>query len=546
MTDDRHERRGPRRHDGARHDGRKSAPHDRGRSPQRGQRDDTHRPHRGQRDDTRKPQRGKRDDARKPQRGQRDDARKPRQSGNNASRKVERKAEETPSRVSPARLLVYEIIRQVTEEGAFASYLVASKIDTAPLARKDRAFATKLVYGVVSYRGTLDELINRTLKSPDDVNDDVRDALAISAYEIIYLAKAHHAAVDQGVELVRSFAPKATRLANHVLHRIVEAKEKFPFGDPRKDIEAYARLHGFPLWLVKRLIDILGSSGAHAFITASNEPAPQFVASNILKARDEEAYGLLKVSRGEPSLVEIEGKVIPGCFRIENSRCLADPPVSQAIDTGKLLVTDATGQAVARLLLPAELPKSALEIGAGRGGKTILLQNDAMRVFDKQIPRYVAMDNVASKCELLKKRLHRYGVEVSDVICADGTEAHEVLGDEKFDFIFIDAPCSGLGTLRRHPEIRWRLAPETIEERAAFGLRLLAEASHLLAPRGELIYATCTITPEENTDVVKSFLASEAGAEFSLAPIAGKASFSPALVPGSPDAYFAVKLVRSL
>ena len=511
MTDERHERRGPRRYDGARHDDHQSSPRDRGRRPQRGQRDDAH---------------------------------KPRQSGNNAPRKVERKVEETPSRVSPARLLAYEIIRQVTEEGAFASYLVASKIDTASLARKDRAFATKLVYGVVSYRGTLEELIDRTLKSPDDVYADVRDALAVSAYEIIYLSKAHHAAVDQGVELVRSFAPQATRLANHVLHRIVEAKEKFPFGNPRKDIEAYARLHGFPLWLVKRLIAILGANGAHAFITASNEPAPQFVASNILKTTDEETYELLKSSRGEPSIVEVEGRAIPGCLRIESSRCLADPPIRQAIDAGKLFVTDATGQAIARLLLPEKMPRSALEIGAGRGGKTILLQNDAVRVYGKQIPRYVALDNVASKCELLKKRLQRYGVEVSDVVCADGAEAHAVLGDERFDFIFVDAPCSGLGTLRRHPEIRWRLTPETIEGKALLGLRLLTEASRLLAPGGELIYATCTVTPEENADVVRSFLASEAGAEFSLAPIAGKASFSPALVPGSSDAYFAVKLVR--
>ena len=115
--------------------------------------------------------------------------------------------------------------------------------------REDRAFATRLVLGVVSARGTLDEIIDRSLRSPDDVQDDVRDALRIGVYEMYFLDKSPHAAVDQCVELVRTFAPKACGLANAVLRKASSLKGEFPFGNPQADLEAFARQYAFPVWL---------------------------------------------------------------------------------------------------------------------------------------------------------------------------------------------------------------------------------------------------------------------------------------------------------
>ncbi len=138
-------------------------------------------------------------------------------------------------------------------------------VDEAPLSPEDRAFATRLVLGVVSTRGVLDDVLNRCMRTPHDVTDDVRDALQLSAYEIIFLEKSPHAAVDQGVELVRSIAPRAGGVANAVLRKVVAAKSRFPFGDPSSDIAAYARLHGFPA---------LARGKAHRRFGGAGRPCP--------------------------------------------------------------------------------------------------------------------------------------------------------------------------------------------------------------------------------------------------------------------------------
>jgi len=110
-----------------------------------------------------------------------------------------------------------------------------------------------------------------------------------------------------------------------------------------------------------------------------------------------------------------------------------------------------------------------------------------------------------------------------------------------FDTVFIDAPCSGLGTMRRHHEIRWRITPERIEELAKTGLDLLKSAAGHVRPGGSIVYATCTVTYDENNGVVKRFLESEEGRRFKLVPLNGKACFATALEKGTPDAHFAVR-----
>ena len=158
------------------------------------------------------------------------------------------------SKASPARLAALDVVRAVRERDAFAQDVIGTRIDRSDLSSEDRAFATKLALGVVSATGTLDEIIDRALNAPSDVKPDVRDALRVSTYEIIFLGKTPHAAVDQGVELVRSFAMSASGLANAVLRKIVLMRQAFPFGDPMRDPEALARLHAFPLWLARKLI----------------------------------------------------------------------------------------------------------------------------------------------------------------------------------------------------------------------------------------------------------------------------------------------------
>ena len=446
---------------------------------------------------------------------------------------------------SPARQAALRVTSIVRERDAFAQELIHKYIDSSRMSREDRAFATRLTLGVVSSYGTLDDVINRCLDRVSDINDDVRDALRISTYEIIFLKKEPHAAVSQGVELVKTIAPKASGLANAVLRRIADKAHKFPFGDPRTDIEAFARLHAFPEWLAKRALLDLGPEATRDYLAGSNEPAPLFVAINAAKADESEVVETIVAAHGDPVAVSVNGEDIPGCYCLSEGRVLFDGRVRHMIQTGQLLVSDASSQQIARLVLTEEKPASLLEVGAGRGTKTVLIQSDAQRRYGSQIDEYVTVDNLEFKTNITAERAEEYGIHVSESITGDATVLDDVVGERAFDVVFIDAPCSGLGTLRRHPEIRWRLNPEKIDEFAKTGLALLKSASSHVAPGGSIVFSTCTITRAENIDVVKAFLASDEGASFALAPIGGAPCFNPALKPGSPDAHFAVRLVKA-
>lgn len=449
------------------------------------------------------------------------------------------------SKASPARLAALDVVRAVRERDAFAQDVIGTRIDRSDLSSEDRAFATKLALGTVSAVGTLDEVIDRALNSPDDVKPDVRDALRLSAYEIVFLGKSPHAAVDQGVELVRSFAVSASGLANAVLRKIVALRASFPFGDPMRDPEALARLHAFPLWLTRKLVADLGPQAALDFMRASNEQAPLFIAVNAAKTGDESLVAAFEKLDEGLDPVAVDDVRVPGCYRVLDTRALLLPEVKRLFGQGKILVSDAASQLVAASVLPERKPETLLEVGAGRATKTILLQSGAMRAWGSQL-ELTALDNHAFKTRLLKERADRYNVQVAEALTGDALELDAVVGEGcLFDEVFIDAPCSGLGTLRRHPEIRWRISPADIVEFARVQLGMLRSAALHVAVGGTLAYATCTVTREENNGVVKAFLDSDAGSGFELAPINGRSCVATRLRPGSPDAHFAVRFVRT-
>ncbi|MGI6105635.1 MAG: transcription antitermination factor NusB [Raoultibacter sp.] len=439
-----------------------------------------------------------------------------------------------------AALLVGQIVRT---RRAFTQEVISKHIDSSELATEERAFATRLALGVTTTCGTLDDIINRCLRAPSDINPDVRDALRISCYEIIFLGKDAHAAVDQGVELAKSVTPKVSGLANVVLRGVLKLRESFPFGDINTDDAALARYFAFPEWLTKRLIADLGREKAILFMKASNEPAPLFLAVNNLKLSDDQVLSVLRENAVLARKVSPPGLNLEGCLRLQDSRALQIPAVKELFAQGAILVSDAASQAIASLMTPEVFPKSYLEIGAGRGTKTILLQSTASRRFGKQMPLSV-LDNHEFKVKLLKQRMKEYDVAIEKAYLADARDMQDSLGDASFENIFIDAPCSGLGTLRRHPEIRWRLEPESITSLAETGLNMLVEASRHVAVGGILGYATCTVLKEENSELIYKFLQTEIGQRFVLQPIQGSASFSTSLSPGSSDAHFAVRIKR--
>lgn len=272
---------------------------------------------------------------------------------------------------------------------------------------------------------------------------------------------------------------------------------------------------------------------------ASNEPAPVFVAINAARATDAEVVAELERAHGDPQACG------EGCYKLSSGRVLQDGRIKHMISRGMLFVSDASSQEIARLILPDTAPQSFLEIGAGRGTKTLLIQQNALRKYGAQIENYLTLDSHAYKTELLTFRAETYGIHISEPVTGNAEKLDEVFGERTFNAIFIDAPCTGLGTLRRHPEIRWRVSEDTIETMAKIGLSMLKSAAAHVCVGGTLAYATCTITHAENNAVVMAFLESEEGKAFSLCPINGKGCFASRLQSGGADAHFAVKMVRT-
>ena len=415
-----------------------------------------------------------------------------------------------PNRATPARLLALEVTKQVRERNAFARNLIDKKLRQAKMASEERDFAILLVLGVVATYGELDYLLDRSL-TKGAISPDVRDALRISCYELLFLRKAAHVVVDQGVELVRSFAPQAAGFANKVLHEAVKVLPEFPYGDPATDARALAHQQAFPLWLTERLVVDLGYEDTRLFMEASNQQAPIFL-----------------VDLRSNATVEIT----PTQLKDYQSR----------IEAGEMIVADASAQAVADLATPTT-KGPFLEVGSGRGTKTILLLQNARRVHGFA-PKLFALDVHAFKHDILEQRLKACGLDLATTVVGDATQLEALVRAGKLPLLFagtlIDAPCSGTGTLRRHPEIRWRLSPDAVANLAAQGLAMLESVAPYIEDGGFIVYSTCSVLREENELVVESFLTGVAGGGFTL----DGTLLQSRLTPGAPDAHFAARLIK--
>ncbi|MDR3316417.1 MAG: hypothetical protein LBS98_08125 [Coriobacteriales bacterium] len=442
------------------------------------------------------------------------------------------------SAATPARLLALKVTAEMRQRDAYAHNLIEKQVHMAPLSTQERAFAIVLILGVAATSGELDLIIGR-LPTKGKLHPKVHDALRISTYELLFLGKEPHIAVNQGVELVRTVAPFAAGFANKMLKQIANMREAFPFGDPQTDDEALAHQYAFPLWLARRLIADLGRKQAAAFMSASNTQAPVYLAELRSSAQaSPEHPRQVTASHDTPDSTTRAHTNTPPTIKLRPDELSAQLP---RVATGELIIADASAQEVARLATPAA--KGAfLEVGSGRGTKTVLLQHNALAAHGHQA-QLIALDVHAYKAKILADRAAVYHLEHTRPVAGDILELDALTGllnlPHRYSGALIDAPCSGTGTLRRHPEIRWHLKPESISAMAKSGLAMLAAVSERIAPGGFIVYATCSVLAEENERVVEGFLATEKGAAFTPT-----ASLPSQLALDGPDAHFAVKLQR--
>lgn len=393
--------------------------------------------------------------------------------------------------VSPARLAAFEILRRVAE-GAYASVLLASREEE--LASLDRALCHELVMGVLRRQLWLDRLIEHYAnRKAAGLDESVRIALRIGLYQLRFLSRVPaSAAVNESVNLVRiARLRSAGSFVNAVLRRAVREPEVDPAGNIHDPLQRLSVATSHPEWLIQRWSEAFGIAEAEAFARANNEPAP--VAFRVVKgpAQEADVCERLRAAGGEL----VSSKVAAGAWRINGAGRL----LGELTAAGTVYIQDEASQLVA-LLLDVKPGQRVLDLCAAPGSKTTQI---AAIGLDSAL--IVASDLHEHRLRTVVSSAQLQGFGSIHCVALDGLQPLP-LPEGSFDRVLVDAPCSGTGTLRRNPEIRWRISPADIKDLAERQKRLLFNAARVVRPGGRLVYSTCSVEPEENEDVVQSFL----------------------------------------
>jgi len=395
-----------------------------------------------------------------------------------------------------ARAMALEILYLVDHEEAYSNLALNSVLEKYRPEKQDRGFVTELVYGVLRTRNTLDWVLGRFLKKPiAGLTPWIRNILRAGVYQLMYLDKVpESAAVNESVNLAKRYGHKGTvGLVNGVLRNVARSLREISFPDPEKDpVQHIAVKYSHPAWLVERWLGEYGFAETVELCRANNDIPPNAVRTNTLRTSRED----LKKRLEEEGLRVTEGRLAPETLVLEGFKSVGSIAAHRE---GLFLVQDESSTLVGHALKPA--PGSmVIDACSAPGGKTThlaqLMANSG---------RIVACDIHQHKLELVRENAGRLGITVIEPLLLDAAKLHAKFAGQA-DYILVDAPCSGLGVLRRRPEIRWRKQPGQIMELRELQLAILESAVQCLKPGGALVYSTCTVTEEENTGVVREIL----------------------------------------
>jgi len=395
-----------------------------------------------------------------------------------------------------ARGLALETLHAVLEDDAYSNIALHRTLEIHRPEKIDRAFITELVYGTLRNLGTLDWILGEFLKKPlGTLPSWIRAILRMGVYQIFYLEKIpDSAACNESANLARNYGHAGTvKLVNGVLRNVARNRELLEFPDIGEDpVRGIAVKYSHPEWLVKRWLEELGPEATTALCRANNEIPPNTVRVNTLKtSRDE----LVTILAGEGVAAEA-GRFAPETLLISGFLSIGS---LDAHRTGLFMVQDESSTLVGHALSP-EPGSLVIDACSAPGGKsTHLAQLMGNR------GHIISADIHAHKMGLIRENAARLGVEIIKPVILDATLL-DTQYPAKADYVLVDAPCSGLGVLRRRPEIRWRKDPGQITELPPLQFKILQSAGRCVKQRGVLVYSTCTLTREENKDVVDRFL----------------------------------------
>ncbi len=393
-----------------------------------------------------------------------------------------------------ARETALEVLMQIERANAWSDGSLKRTIAKNQLDSRDAALATRLSYGVIQNRILLDYYIScYCTQKAERLEPVIRNILRLGGYQILFMDKIpHRAAVNEAVEMTKKAGrPKATGMVNAVLRKFVANWMNMP-DLPQETTEYLSVRYSHPRWLVKRLVDLLGVEETEAYLKANNEAVPTTIQTNRLKTTSEELAKELKQSG---AAVE-KHPWLEDCFEVSGT---GDLESLTAFAEGRFMVQDAAARLVAVVAAPAQDAK-VLDVCAAPGGKSFAL---AIDMHDQG--QIVSCDIHPHKLKLIESGAARLGITSVRAALADGRE-HHAAWQQTADLVVADVPCSGLGIIRKKPDIRYK-NPKELAQLPQIQMDILENASTYVRSGGRLIYSTCTVLPEENECVTEEFLA---------------------------------------
>jgi 16S rRNA (cytosine967-C5)-methyltransferase len=398
---------------------------------------------------------------------------------------------------SPARAAAVRVLEHVASRQAFADLALEAELHRRPLSERDTALATELVYGTLRWQRYLDWVLAPHSRRPlESLDPRPLVLLRLTAYQVVFLDRVPaFAAVNDAVSLARVRRTSgAPAFVNAVLRSFVRRgtaeREPAPPDDP---LEALALRCSFPTWLAARWVRRYGPDAGEMLMRAMNERPSVTLRANTLKhGRD----ALAKRLRTEQHLASQPTRYAPEGLVVEHA---GRPATWPTFADGLFAVQDEASMLVAHLVdpRPGEVIADAC---AAPGTKTTHL-GQLMR----NRGRILAFDPHPARLGLVEDSARRLGVDIIETL-AGGVETLAVRFAEQCDAVLVDAPCSNLGVLRRNPEAKWRRQPSDLAASAARQREILTAAATMVKPGGRLVYATCSLEPEENEEVTRAFL----------------------------------------
>ena len=394
-----------------------------------------------------------------------------------------------------ARECALQVLIACRKNDAWADAALKAALKTDTLSAPDAALCSRIVYGVMQNKLLLDHYIGAYCsQSPEHLQPPLLDILRIGAYQILFLDKIpDSAAVNEAVTLTKNTKrAQAAGLVNAVLRKISQNKEHLPplSGD---DATQLSVRFSHPKWLVERLLSLLGREHTEAFLRLNNEAAPMTAQVNPLITSTESLVQELT----DAGIRVREHDWVPDCLELSGTGDLTTLP---AFYKGKFTVQDAAAKLVA-CIANCKRGDRVLDVCAAPGGKSFgaafLMENEGT---------ILSCDLHENKLKRIREGAQRLGISCIETAAADGRVFHEEW-NEAFDVVLCDVPCSGLGIIRKKPDVRYKDA-EALAKLPEIQAEILANSARYVRRGGVLVYSTCTILPEENERLTDAFLSS--------------------------------------